>query len=206
MRHKKIKKVIITVAGFGTRFLPVTKAQPKEMLPLVDKPVIQYLIEEAVASGIKEVIFITGRGKRAIEDHFDNAAELETYLESRGKGELARQIREISSLAHFAFVRQKEPKGAGDAILQARHLIGHEPVAVLYGDDIVDSKVPCLKQLIDVYEKYGTPVLSLEVLLTTGSGLLSGTASGALRVIKNPPTERIMMARIIILYISIGTT
>ena len=162
MRHKKIKKVIITVAGFGTRFLPVTKAQPKEMLPLVDKPVIQYLIEEAVASGIKEVIFITGRGKRAIEDHFDNAAELETYLESRGKGELARQIREISSLAHFAFVRQKEPKGAGDAILQARHLIGHEPVAVLYGDDIVDSKVPCLKQLIDVYEKYGTPVLSLE--------------------------------------------
>lgn len=159
---KEIKKVLIPVAGFGTRFLPVTKAQPKEMLPIVDKPVIQYLVEEAVASGIKEIIFITGKGKRAIEDHFDNAGELEVFLESRGKSALARQIREISSLAHFAFVRQKEPKGAGDALLQARHLVGDEPVAVLYGDDIVDGKQPCLKQLISVFEKYHEPVLALE--------------------------------------------
>ena len=157
-----IKKVLIPVGGFGTRFLPATKAQPKEMLPIVDKPVIQYLVEEAVASGIKEVIFITGRGKRAIEDHFDNARELEVYLSSRGKNVLAKQIKDISSLARFAFVRQKEPKGAGDALLQARHLIGQEPVAVLYGDDLVDSKVPCLKQLISVFEKYQAPVLALE--------------------------------------------
>ena len=158
----KITKVLIPVGGFGTRFLPATKAQPKEMLPLVDKPVIQYLVEEAVASGIKEIIFITGKGKRAIEDHFDNAGELEVFLESRGKSALAKQIREISSLAHFAFVRQKEPRGAGDALLQARHLIGQEPVAVLYGDDIVDGKVPCLKQLISIFEKYQEPVLALE--------------------------------------------
>lgn len=157
-----IKKVIIPVGGFGTRFLPATKAQPKEMLPVVDKPVIQYLVEEAVASGIKEVIFVTGRGKRAIEDHFDNARELEVYLSSRGKNVLAKQIKDISSLARFAFVRQKEPRGAGDALMQARHLIGQEPVAVLYGDDLVDSKTPCLKQLISVFEKYGAPVLALE--------------------------------------------
>src|SRR3989338_606111 len=157
-----IKKVLIPVGGFGTRFLPATKAHPKEMLPVVDKPVIQYLVEEAVASGIKEVIFITGRGKRAIEDHFDNARELEVYLSSRGKNTLAKQIQDISSLARFAFVRQKEPRGVGDALMQARHLIGQEPVAVLYGDDLVDSKVPCLKQLISVFEKYKSPVFALE--------------------------------------------
>lgn len=157
-----IKKAIIPVGGYGTRFLPATKAQPKEMLPIVDKPVIQYLVEEAVASGITEIIFVTGKGKRAIEDHFDYAAELESYLESRGKIHLAREVRSISSLAHFAFVRQKEPRGAGDALLQARHLIGREPVAVLYGDDIVDSDPACLKQLLDVYEKYRAPVLALE--------------------------------------------
>ncbi len=157
-----IKKAIIPVGGFGTRFLPATKAQPKEMLPIVDKPVIQYLVEEAVASGITEIIFVTGKGKRAIEDHFDYAGELEVYLESRGKKELAQEVRDISSLAHFAFVRQKEPKGAGDAILQARYLIGHEPVAVLYGDDVVDGKVACLAQLLQVFEKYQAPVLALE--------------------------------------------
>ncbi len=157
-----IKKVIIPVAGFGTRFLPATKAQPKEMLPIVDKPVIQYLVEEAVASGITEVIFVTGRGKRAIEDHFDNAGELEFFLEKRGKKDLANQIRKISSLARFAFVRQKEPRGAGDALLLAEHLVGNEPVAVLYGDDVVYSKTPCLKQLIDVFEKYKKPVFALE--------------------------------------------
>ncbi len=158
----QIKKVIIPVGGFGTRFLPATKAQPKEMLPIVDKPVIQYLVEEAVASGIQEIIFVTGKGKRAIEDHFDYAGELETFLESRGKTDLAKEVRKLSSLAHFAFVRQKEPRGAGDALLQARHLIGQEPVAVLYGDDIVDGNPPCLSQLLTIYERYQSPVLALE--------------------------------------------
>ncbi|OGZ94624.1 MAG: UTP--glucose-1-phosphate uridylyltransferase [Candidatus Sungbacteria bacterium RIFCSPLOWO2_02_FULL_47_9] len=162
MANLNIKKVIIPVAGFGTRFLPATKAQPKEMLPIVDKPVIQYLVEEAVASGINEIIFVTGRGKRAIEDHFDNAAELEYFLEKRGKHELAREIRKISSLANFAFVRQKEPRGNGDALLQAFHLIKDEPVAVLFGDDVVYSKTPCLKQLIVAFKKYKAPIFALE--------------------------------------------
>jgi len=157
----KIKKVIIPVGGFGTRFLPATKAQPKEMLPIVDKPVIQYLVEEAVNSGVKEIILVTGRGKRAIEDHFDHAAELESFLESRGKSELAKTIRRISSLAFFAFVRQKEPKGIGDAVLQAKSIVGNEPVAVMAGDDIFDSASPALKQLIRVYEKYKAPVVAL---------------------------------------------
>lgn len=159
----KIKKVVIPVGGFGTRFLPATKAQPKEMLTIVDKPVIQYLVEEAVASGIKEIIFVTGRGKRAIEDHFDYSAELEDFLNSRGKHDLAKTIHEISSLARFTYVRQGEPKGPGHALLQISHLIGHdEPIAVLYGDDVIDAKVPCLKQLIAVYEKFNSPVLALQ--------------------------------------------
>ncbi len=159
----KIKKVVIPVGGFGTRFLPATKAQPKEMLTIVDKPVIQYLVEEAVASGIKEIIFVTGRGKRAIEDHFDYSAELEHFLNSRGKHDLAKKIHEISSLARFTYVRQGEPKGPGHALLQISHLIGHdEPIAVLYGDDVIDAKVPCLKQLISVYEKFNSPVLALQ--------------------------------------------
>lgn len=159
---QKIKKVIIPVGGFGTRFLPATKAQPKEMLPIVDKPVIQYLVEEAVKSGIEQIVLVTGRGKRAIEDHFDHASELEAYLESKGKTDLAKKIREISSIALFSYVRQKEPKGIGDAILQAVHLItDNEPVAVMSGDDIIDSKIPALKQLIKVYEKYKAPVVAL---------------------------------------------
>jgi len=156
-----IQKVIIPVGGFGTRFLPATKAQPKEMLPIVDKPVIQYLVEEAVASGIKEVIIVTGRAKRAIEDHFDYAAELEAFLESRGKADLAKAIRRISSMAFFAFVRQKEPKGIGDAILQAYPLLGNEPVAVMSGDDIIDAKPPALAQLMRVFSKYHAPVVAL---------------------------------------------
>lgn len=158
-----LTKVIIPVGGFGTRFLPATKAQPKEMLAIVDKPVIQYLVEEAVASGIREVIFITGRGKRAIEDHFDYSTELEYFLNSRGKHDLAKKVRDISSFARFTYVRQGEPKGPGHALLQISHLIGHdEPVAVLYGDDIVDANVPCLKQLITVYEKFNSPVIALQ--------------------------------------------
>jgi UTP--glucose-1-phosphate uridylyltransferase len=159
---QKIKKVIIPVGGFGTRFLPATKAQPKEMLPIVDKPVIQYLVEEAANSGIEQIILVTGKGKRAIEDHFDYASELEAFLESRGKSDLAKKIRDISSLALFSYVRQKEPKGIGDAILQAYHLVtANEPVAIMSGDDIIDSEVPALKQLIKVYEKYKAPVVAL---------------------------------------------
>lgn len=158
----QIKKAILPVAGMGTRFLPATKAQPKEMLPIVDKPIIQYLVEETVASGIEEIIFVTGRGKRAIEDHFDYAYELEQILNSNGKKELLKTIREISDMAKFTYVRQKEPKGAGDAILSASHLIGDEPVAILYGDDLVFNKKPALLQLIEVYNKYQDPVVALE--------------------------------------------
>lgn len=156
-----IKKAIILAAGHGTRFLPATKALPKEMLPLVDKPVIQYLVEEAVASGIREVILVTGTAKRAIEDHFDDSFELDAVLRGKGKTRLANEMKHISSLAHFTSVRQREQKGPGDALLQARHLIGQEPVAVLYGDDIVDSATPCLKQLMAVYKEYKSPVLAL---------------------------------------------
>ena len=157
-----IKKAIIPVAGLGTRFLPATKAQPKEMLAVVDKPVIQYLVEEAVASGISEIIFVTGRSKRAIEDHFDYAPELEMKLLSKKKREAFAAVRAISEMAKFAYVRQKEPRGDGDAILCAEHLIGDEPVAVLFGDDIVDSATPCLRQLIKVFDKYGGTVVALE--------------------------------------------
>lgn len=158
----KIKKAIIPVAGFGTRFLPATKAQPKEMLPLVDKPVIQYLVEEAVLSGVEEIIFVTGRGKRAIEDHFDHSFELEHTLVEKGKHSLLEKIYNISKLADFAYVRQSKPLGDGHAILCARKFINGEPCAVLYGDDVVDSEIPCLKQLIGVYEKYCDPVIALE--------------------------------------------
>lgn len=161
----KVKKVILPVAGLGTRFLPATKAQPKEMLPIVDKPVIQYLVEEAVSSGIEEVIFITGRGKRAIEDHFDNATELEYFLDNRGKEDVKKQIRLISQLAKFAYVRQGEPQGDGDALLQAEHLINGEPFAVLFGDDIVDNpKKPALKQLLDVFYKFNHTTIALNTV------------------------------------------
>lgn len=157
----KIKRAILPVAGFGTRILPATKAQPKEMLPVVDKPVIQYLVEEAVASGIEEIIFVTGRGKRAIEDHFDHSFELEYNLVEKGKHDLLKEVERISDLAKFSYVRQRSPRGDGDAVLQARHLIGNEPCAVLFGDDLVDSKEPVLKQLINVFNKYNDPVMAL---------------------------------------------
>ena len=157
-----IKKAIILVAGYGTRFLPATKNMPKEMLPVVDKPVIQYLVEEVAAAGIQEIIFVTGRGKRAIEDHFDKSFELEHNLVEKNKQELLEGVRKISNLAKFAYVRQPEPKGDGDALLRARHLVGDETVAVLFGDDIIDAKVPAIKQLMDAYEKYQAPVVCLE--------------------------------------------
>ena len=157
-----IKKAILPVAGFGTRFLPATKAQPKEMLPIVDKPIIQYLVEEVVAAGIKEIIFVTGRGKRSIEDHFDHSFELEYNLVEKRKHDLLKEIYKISKLAKFSYVRQPSPRGDGDAVFRARELVGNEPCAVLFGDDLVDSEIPCIKQLMDVYEKYGDSVLALE--------------------------------------------
>ena len=169
----KVTKAIIPVAGMGTRFLPATKAQPKEMLPIVDKPAIQFLVEEAVASGITDIIFVTGREKRSIEDHFDVAPGLERILEEKGKMEAAKLVREISNLARFAYVRQKHAKGDGDAILTAAHLISDESVAVLFGDDLILGKTPALQQLVNVYEKYGKSVVALaevsdEVIPTKG--------------------------------------
>lgn len=158
-----IKKAIIAVAGFGTRFLPATKAQPKEMLPIVDKPVVQFIVEEVVNSGIKEVVFVTGRGKHAIENHFDYSVELENALKKSGKDHLYEEIKRISDMANFAYVRQKESKGNGDALLIASHLIeDDEPCAVLFGDDLVDAKVPVIAQLSKIYEKYNASVIALE--------------------------------------------
>jgi len=159
---KKIRKAVFPAAGYGTRFLPATKAQPKEMLPIVDKPVIQYLVEEAVESGIEEIIIVTGRGKRAIEDHFDHSFELEHTLAEKGKKDMLEMVRKVSSLAKFIYVRQPIPLGDGDAIMRAREVIGDEPFAVMFGDDIVDNKVPALKQLINVYEKTSCSVIGLE--------------------------------------------
>ncbi len=157
-----VRKLIIPVAGLGTRFLPATKAQPKEMLPLLDQPIIQYIVEEAVRSGITDIILVTGSTKRAIEDHFDRDEELETYLKMRGKPELSDQIRKISEMANFIYVRQKGPYGNGTPVLNARHIIGDEPFAVVWGDDIwrCTSK-PHLAQLIEVYERHHTPVIAL---------------------------------------------
>ncbi len=154
-----VKKAIIPAAGLGTRFLPATKAQPKEMLPIVDKPTIQYIIEEAVASGIEDIIIISGRGKRAIEDHFDKSYELEEKLEQKQDLETLEEVRSISKLANIHYIRQKEPLGLGHAIGCASSFIGNDPFAVLLGDDIVVSEKPCLKQLIDIYEKYHTSVI-----------------------------------------------
>lgn len=156
----KIRKAVLPVAGLGTRFLPATKAQPKEMLALVDKPVIQFLVEEAVGSGIEEIIFVTGRNKRAIEDHFDHASELDHVLRKSGKDALADEIRSLAEMAKFAYVRQREPRGPGDAILEARHLVGDEPFAILYGDDVVMSEPPVLKRMIEIFERYEAPVVA----------------------------------------------
>ncbi|MBN1494854.1 UTP--glucose-1-phosphate uridylyltransferase GalU [Candidatus Peregrinibacteria bacterium] len=158
---QKIRKAVFPAAGYGTRFLPATKAQPKEMLPIVDKPVIQYLVEEAVASGIEEIIIVTGRGKRAIEDHFDHSFELEQTLVEKNKLELLHKVREVSELAKFVYVRQPMPLGDGHAVLCAKEVVGDEPFAVLFGDDIVDGKIPALKQLISVFEKTNSSVIGL---------------------------------------------
>jgi UTP--glucose-1-phosphate uridylyltransferase len=156
----KIRKAVIPAAGFGTRFLPATKASPKEMLPVVDKPVIQYIVEEAAQSGIEEVIIITGSNKRSIEDHFDYNFELEYRLKQAGKHELCEEIRKISDMVKIVYVRQKEQLGNGHAVLQAKEIVGDEPFAVMWGDEFVDSKTPWLKQLIEVYEKYRASVIA----------------------------------------------
>ncbi|MCS0654767.1 UTP--glucose-1-phosphate uridylyltransferase GalU [Cytobacillus firmus] len=158
----KIRKAVIPAAGLGTRFLPATKAQPKEMLPIVDKPTIQYIIEEAVLSGIEDIIIISGRGKRAIEDHFDKSYELEETLAKKGDWNKLNQIKKISELADIHYIRQKEPKGLGHAIYCARSFIGNEPFAVMLGDDVIQSDTPCLKQLIDVYDKYESTVIGVQ--------------------------------------------
>ncbi|WP_416806567.1 UTP--glucose-1-phosphate uridylyltransferase GalU [Bacillus velezensis] len=159
---KKVRKAIIPAAGLGTRFLPATKAMPKEMLPIVDKPTIQYIIEEAVESGIEDIIIVTGKGKRAIEDHFDNAPELERNLEEKGKIELLQKVKKSSNIADIHYIRQKEPKGLGHAVWCARNFIGDEPFAVLLGDDIVQAEKPGLRQLMDEYEKTLSSIIGFQ--------------------------------------------
>ena len=180
MNHP-LRKVVIPAAGLGTRFLPATKAQPKEMLPLVDKPMIQYVVEEAVAAGLDRLSIVTGRGKRAIEDHFDAAIELEFYLQERGKWEELAQIKTISDLASVSYIRQKEPLGLGHAILCAQPLVADESFAVFLGDDIIVADPPAISQLLAVHERYGEPVLAVERVPTSQLsmyGVIRGSAVG----------------------------
>lgn len=158
----KVKKAVFPVAGLGTRFLPATKASPKEMLPLIDKPLVQYVVEEAVASGIEQILFVTGRGKRSIEDHFDISVELEAHLYDKGKDMELSRVREIAEMVEIFYVRQRQAMGLGHAILCAKDFIGNEPFAVLLGDDIIDSERPCLRQLLDVFDSHHGSVLALE--------------------------------------------
>ena len=176
-----VKKAVIPAAGLGTRFLPVTKSMPKEMLPIIDKPVIHYVVEEALASGIDDIIIITGRGKRAIEDYFDASPELEMHLKEDNRDTLLRQIEKISSLCDIHYIRQKEPKGLGDAILKAEKHIGTSPFAVLLGDDIIRHEEPCIAQLKRIFTKYNAPVLSVEHVLPekiSSYGIIRGTLAG----------------------------
>jgi UTP--glucose-1-phosphate uridylyltransferase len=159
--HSKVRKAVFPAAGLGTRFLPATKAQPKEMLPLVDKPLIQYGVEEAIQSGIKNIIIVTGRGKTAIEDHFDVSVELELMLKGKNRPEQVDMVRNISEMMDVAYVRQKEALGLGHAVLRARELVGHEPFAVVLSDDVIESEIPCIRQLLDIYEFFGASVVAL---------------------------------------------
>jgi len=175
---KKVRKAVFPAAGLGTRFLPATKAQPKEMLPLVDKPIIQYAVEEALASGIENIIIVTGRGKSAIEDHFDVSYELEKTLAERGQHEMLEVVRKISDLIHISYVRQKEALGLGHAILMARELVGDEPFAVLLGDDIIDAPVPCLRQMLDVFESSPASIVAIQEVphkMISHYGVISGS-------------------------------
>jgi len=184
---KRVRKVVIPVAGYGTRFLPATKAQPKEMLPIVDKPTVQYIVEEAVASGIETVILVTAQSKRSIEDHFDENPELEEHLEKTGRQDLLESVRHLSREANFVYIRQWGPYGNGTPVLNAEPIIGDEPFAVIWGDDLVKSAVPRLRQLIDVYERYGHSVLTAYPVDDEGTsryGIIDGTtvAPGVIEV------------------------
>lgn len=174
----EVRKAVIPAAGLGTRFLPATKSMPKEMLPLIDRPVIQYVVEEAIDSGIDDLIIITGRGKRAIEDYFDDSPELEMHLRDHGKFEALKMVQEISSLVDIHYIRQKEPRGLGDAILRAEKHIGNEPFAVLLGDDIIRNSVPCTKQLIDLYWEKERSIIAVEAVppeKIRSYGIIQGT-------------------------------
>ncbi len=182
MTHSaRIRKAVFPAAGLGTRFLPATKAQPKEMLPLVDKPIIQYVVEEAVASGIESIVIVTGRGKTAIENHFDVAYELEQLLERRHKLDLLKEVRSISDMINVSYVRQKEPLGLGHALLMARDLIGDEPFAVFLGDDVIEATVPVMRQMIEVYEKRRAPIVAVEKVSrqrTSDYGIVAARPAG----------------------------
>ncbi|MEK6759339.1 MAG: UTP--glucose-1-phosphate uridylyltransferase GalU [Deltaproteobacteria bacterium] len=205
-----IKKAVFPAAGFGTRFLPATKAIPKEMLPLVDKPLIQYVIEEAKHSGLSEMIIVTGMGKTAIEDHFDTSFELEKLLQERGKTELLKMIENVSGLAHFAYTRQKKPLGLGHAISITRNLINNEPFAVFLGDDIIDSRVPAMKQMINVFNRYNSTILAVQKVPRNQAhlyGVIKGqkVAPGVYRVLdlvekpkENPPSNLAIIGRYIL--------
>src|SRR6476646_10065683 len=156
-----VRVAVFPAAGLGTRFLPATKAQPKEMLPLVDRPLVQYVVEEACAAGLDRIVIVTGRGKNAIEDHFDTSYELEKMLEARGKTDLLDQVRAVSNMINVSYVRQGETLGLGHAVLMARDLVGDEPFAVMRGDDIIDSQVPCMKQMVDVFDRHQGPVIAV---------------------------------------------
>jgi UTP--glucose-1-phosphate uridylyltransferase len=192
-----ITKAVFPAAGLGTRFLPATKASPKEMLPLVDKPLIQYVVEEAISSGIEEIIIITGRGKRAIEDHFDISFELEDILRQKGKKKLLAEVQKISNMLDICYVRQKEPSGLGHAILCARNLVKGEPFAVLLGDDVIDAKVPVLRQMLEVYYTYNAPVIAIQEVdrsQVSNYGIIKATRieEGIYRVtdmVEKPPVD-----------------
>jgi UTP--glucose-1-phosphate uridylyltransferase len=191
--NAKVRKAVFPAAGLGTRFLPATKAQPKEMLPIVDKPIIQYGVEEAIQSGIRNIIMVTGRGKTAIEDHFDVSFELENLLENRGKKELLAIVRSISDMINVSYVRQKEALGLGHAVLRASELVGDEPFAVVLADDVIEAPVPCLRQLLDVYGFFGAPVLA--VMEVPRESISSYGAIDAEPVSHNGTTDRVYRIR-----------
>ena len=197
--YKKVRKAVIPAAGLGTRFLPLTKSVPKEMFPLIDRPIIHYVVEEAILSGIEDILIITARGKRAIEDYFDASPELEMLLQKSNKKELLMVVKEVESLANIHYIRQKEPRGLGDAVLRAEKHIGDEPFAVLLGDNVIKCDVPCIKQLISVFEKYEAPVIAVEELpkekisryAAVKGKMIDSSLYLVEDILEKPPVERI---------------